>query len=66
MPFPTVKSDPWKKGVRKPRCRFLLWPDKFWKQLVQQAMDDRLIWDGISPACLELIREMNLLLYDHS
>lgn len=32
MTFPTVKSDPWKKG-KKPKKRFDLWPDSLWTKL---------------------------------
>jgi len=59
--YAPVKSDPWKKGLRRPRRRFQLWPGKFWKRLVDQARND---WtQDVSPRCQEMIAEMNALLY---
>jgi len=61
MGFPTVKSDPYKKGL-KPRRKHLLWSEWFWKQLVAQAKRD--FWSrDVSPACVKMISDMNDLLY---
>jgi hypothetical protein len=67
MPFPTVKSNPWKKNTPR-RGRLLLWSNGFWTQLVKQAAAERAEGQKygigeISPVCLEMIREMNLRLY---
>jgi hypothetical protein len=60
MPFPIVKSDPWMKGVRR-RRKHALWPDRFWKQLVEQAKRDAPCL--FSDECFRMIAEMNFLLY---
>jgi hypothetical protein len=59
MPFPTVKSDPWKR--RQVAKRHSLWPSSFWKRLVEQARRDGA--RDVSLACVEMISETNLLLY---
>lgn len=79
MPFPTVKSDPWRKGLRQ-RRRHILWSEEFWKRLCKQASPLLSVvkadkWNHIprfpsgsekvSPQCAEMIVEMNLLLYGH-
>ena len=60
-----VKSDPYKKGLRKRRMRFLLWPSSFWGRLVDQEKRD---WKNtsqadLSSACIRMIAEINSLLY---
>lgn len=60
MGFPTVKSDPWKKSTRR-RTRHTLWPERFWRELVQT--DKHYIGKGLSDSVREKIAEMNLLLY---
>jgi hypothetical protein len=67
MSFPTVKSDPWKKGIR-PRIGFRLWSTQFWKRLCERARDDQFFkpkdeprW--VSPECVLMIADMNRLLY---
>ena len=71
MPFPTVKTDPWKKGARKPRRRFTLWSESFWRLLVKTEHEER--GDAIfgctasnvcmTEKCVELVSEQNFLLY---
>lgn len=65
MPFPTVKSDPWKKGKRRRRRKFRLWSGKFWKKLCDQAQGDVILGLGreVSLECVRMISEMNRLLY---
>lgn len=48
-----VKSDPWKKGSRRPRRRFALWPEWFWKKIIPMTYDER----------CEAIGDMNELMY---
>lgn len=62
MPFPTVKSNPWKKGLRKQRLRFQLWPEHFWKKLCEVAKF-RHPWNDVPIECQEMIHEINLQLY---
>lgn len=72
MPFAPVKSDPWKKPPVRKRRRMVLWPDTFWKSLVERARDDEALYFGrqypcerwIGPECLRMIREMNERLAD--
>ncbi len=76
MPFPTVRSDPWKQGIH-PRRRGLLWSGAFWKRLCEtgaplwailrtdhldsmRRQKERL---DLSPECVAMIAEMNCLLY---
>jgi len=59
VPFPTVKSDPWKK--RRPRPRHVLWPASGWKRLCAAANQD---WhlDGVREVgrrAFAVIRELN-------
>ena len=61
MGYPTVKSSPWKKGLRRRRPKFLLWSAGFWKRLVEQAQRDG--ERDVSLKCRDMIREMNELLY---
>lgn len=63
MSFPTVKSDPWKKGL-KPRRRHLLWHNSFWKRLKENAFDGG-ICSPFRGGILEMISEMNERLYGH-
>jgi hypothetical protein len=64
MPYPTIKSDPWKKRPgRKPR-RKGFWPPDAWKRLTKQAAkgEDMAYWrkhHDISPNCLRLIAEFD-------
>jgi hypothetical protein len=59
MPFPTVKTDPWKKRRRRVR-RSPLWPAEWWVELCKQATRDALEYgQAISPACLLLIADFN-------
>jgi hypothetical protein len=37
MTFSPVKSDPYRKGKRKPVQSFQLWPGGFWKRLCEVA-----------------------------
>jgi hypothetical protein len=57
MPFPTVKSDPYKR--KRPRKRHrVLWPDSVWKRLVELAVEEH----AIGPRTLLAIREANMRL----
>ncbi len=61
MPFPTVRSDPWKK---RRRARRRLWLESCWRRLTAQARQDWIVLHVggpgvISPNCLELIAEFN-------
>lgn len=65
MSFPTVKSDPWKKGLKAKRKRRTLWSPDQWKKLVEAAKNDT-GWDSpaletyrIGPAVFALIRDFN-------
>lgn len=60
MPFPTVKSNPYSKGIRQKR-KFMLWPGEFWIKLARQAQEDKMV--QLSPRCLEMICEINRRLY---
>jgi hypothetical protein len=74
MPFPTVKSDPWKKKARRRCC---LWSPEFWKRLCDAAspMLSRIATEklarleklpkreDVSGQCVRMISEMNRLLY---
>lgn len=65
MPFPTVKSDPFKKTPRHRRTG--LWPEDFWRRLVGRAKDDAAMTagmaTGVSDGCRRMIAEVNRLLY---
>ncbi len=61
MGFPTVRSDPWKKGKRPNRVK-LLWSADFWKQLVRKA--EKELWRvDLTPQVRAMITLMNLTLY---
>jgi len=77
MPFPQVKSDPWKKGLKRKRPPFQLWSGGFWKKLCERGAP---LWSvlkssqfhlmgkqgkrqELTPECIEMIHEMNELLY---
>jgi hypothetical protein len=67
MTFATVKSNPYKKGLR-PRRIHKLWPGRFWKRLCEQAKDDqsfrpRHATRWMSSECRRLIQEINEELY---
>ena len=64
MTFPTVKSSPWKKGIRR-RLANRLWPGAFWKKLVDRAWADHYGNPAMSPACVEMIGDQNLTLYGY-
>lgn len=67
MSYPTVKSDPWKKGVRPKRRRRGLWSAEQWKRLAKAAKGEcGFRWPQphlrdyrVGPACLALITEFN-------
>lgn len=61
MPFATVKSNPYKAGLKVNRKRSCLWPDKFWQELVEQAKRDDP--ERFSNACFEMICDINARLY---
>lgn len=70
MGYAPVKSDPWKAKLKPRRRTFMLWPDSFWKRLVERAKDECALHAGqphscatVSPSCVEMIREVNQLLY---
>lgn len=56
MGFPTVKSDPWKKGIR-PRPNRSLWPESFWKKLMDVA------WGKVEGNWIEMIGDINETMY---
>lgn len=56
MGFPTVKSDPWKKGFR-PRPNRNLWPESFWKKLMDVA------WGKTKGSWVEMVGDMNEFMY---
>lgn len=61
--FPTVKSDPWLKGlVRRGRGGARLWSGEFWKKITQTRLSGgkRAPFGG---DVLRLISEENLRLY---
>lgn len=67
MPFATVKSSQWQKGIARPKDR-LLWPESFWKKLCERAQADQWFFGhkdprAISPDCLEMIFALNLRMY---
>jgi hypothetical protein len=65
--FPTVRSDPWKKGQKKRRGRRGLWSPEQWKRLVKAAKEEygfrwrepNLADYGIGPLALAVIRQFN-------
>ena len=57
MPFALVKSDPYKKGKRRLRRRFLLWSDQFWDKLCELAKFN------MDAEIMREIRDMNERLY---
>lgn len=57
---PAVKSDPWRKGARRPRPRFQLWSDAFWRRLTDAGGGLDAPFSG---AVLEMICAENLRLY---
>jgi hypothetical protein len=63
--FPTVKSDPWRKGRRRRRRKSVLWTPAQWKQLTEAAVKETEWWTGhmadyrIGPAAFALICEFN-------
>lgn len=65
MPFPTVKSSPYGRKRQKSRARFMLWSAAFWKLLCERAQLDLRLHgiNSVSPECIEMISEMNFLLY---
>jgi hypothetical protein len=64
MTFPTVKSNPYQKGVRRRRI-LRLWSAAFWRSLAKQAeMDFFATRDrDLSPVCIRMIGDMNEWLY---
>jgi hypothetical protein len=62
MPFAPVKSSAWKKRVRQRQPTFMLWPESFWKRLVQKAGG---IWteQDHGKTIVDMIREINRQLY---
>lgn len=64
MGFPTVKSNPYTKGLRPPKPRFALWSNGFWRRICDVA---KFYWptppQRVHPLVLEMICEMNLRLY---
>jgi len=73
MTFATVKSNPYKKK-RMGRTSFQLWPESFWKKLVDMGNDDD--WetlnmmgmhvDGYTEEKLKEIESVNFRLYQQS
>lgn len=61
MGFATVKSDPWKKGARKRRRRFQLWPEEFWRKISDYWRGKR--DKGDNRSWIEMIGDMNEELY---
>ena len=63
MPFPTVKSDPFKPKRRRRDSG--LWSAALWKRLVDQAQKDMdaALWIDLSPECVRMIGDMNEWMY---
>ena len=62
MPFPTTKTNPWKKGLGRGRKKCShLWTESEWEELCKQAKADNQTFDAdeypISDACVAMITE---------
>jgi hypothetical protein len=75
MSYPTVRSDPYKKGIKKRRRRkCYLWPEEWWKKLCKMAIFEagpvtesgkyRVSKVKIKPLCNAMIADFNAMLED--